>query len=230
MYDTVTFSKAAEKLGVSLRTIQRMVRDGWIRPVYQDGHDLIRTDELAAVQELRYQNLTLAEVSVMAKLSAAKVLTLERQLDRLTEFFGIDVPVLSTEYDDVLAQYAEVESLLREEMLPLSDVRFVIQWSRRFYAMGEEQFQLISDYTADPEPWSKILKLATKMFSEKPRHQDPELEQAYRHLLVGRRFMRQAAYFYVRRQHGYDKASRLFKEVKGGTSYAILSTAFPPEA
>jgi hypothetical protein len=95
--------------------------------------------------------------------------------------------------------------------------------------MGEEQFQLIQDHAADPEPWHKILKLATRMFMEQPRHQDPELEQAYRHLLVGRRFMRQAAYFYVRAQHGYNQASRLFREVKGGVSHAILSTAFPSE-
>jgi len=206
-----------------------MVKDGLVRPVYQDGQDHLRADELAAVQEFRYQNLTLAEVSTMAKTSAARVMTLERQLDRLMEFLGVDIPVLSTNYEDVVMQYAEVELLLDTEMLPLSDVQFIIHWSRRFYAMGQEQFELISDYTADPEPWAKILKLATRMFMERPKHQDPELEQAYRHLQVGRRFMRQAAYFYVRGQHGYNIASRLFREIKGGVSYAILSTAFPPE-
>jgi len=47
--------------------------------------------------------------------------------------------------------------------------------------------------------------------------------------MVGRRFMRQAAYFYVRRQHGTHPANRMFREVEGGLNYKILSIAFPPE-
>jgi hypothetical protein len=135
--------------------------------------------------------------------------------------------VLSTDPNDVLSRYAEVEILLAEELLPLSDVSFIVKWSRVFYAMGEEQFDLIAAHTADPEPWAKPMKLATRMFEEKPKHHDLELDHAYRYLLFGRRFMRQAAYFYVRRQYGTHPANRMFKEVTGGFSYKILSMAFP---
>lgn len=229
MDTTVSYQEAAKQLGVNVKTVYRMVRDGLVRPVYQDGQDRLRADELAAVLELRYQNLTVAEIAALAKTATARVMTLERQLNRLNEFLGLDIPALSCNPDDVVARYAEVEVLLGTELLPLSDVQFIVRWSRRFYAMGHEQFQLIADHTADPEPWAKILKLATRMFMEQPRHQDPDLEQAYRHLLVGRRFMRQAAYFYVRARHGYHVSNRLFREIQGGFDHAILSTAFPSE-
>ena len=225
----LTFLEASIKLGSSLSTVKRMVREGILRPVYEGTSPRIRADDLAAIQELRYQNLTLPEIAGIAKIAAARISTLERQVNRLTELIGVDIPVLSTDSEDVIRSYAEVEVLLDQQELPVSDVAFIVLWSRRFYATGEEQFQLIADHTADPEPWAKVLKLATRMLMEKPKHQDIELEHAYRYLLVGRRFMRQAAYFYIREKHGSQIANRMFREVEGGLNYKILSIAFPPE-
>lgn len=208
-----------------------MVHRGFLRARYPIGLSVTEDasfdpEEVAALAELRMKNLGLSEVAALAKMSNVRTAGLSRQMERLTEFLGVDIPVLDLTEPAVLQLYAEIESVLDLEIIPATPI-FIHVWAKKFYAMGEEVFAQLEECTGDNEPWKKPLDLATRLFREKPVGDDLELETAYRYLLVGRRFMRQAAYFYVRQQHGTRTAHRLFQEVEGDLNYRILSIVMP---
>lgn len=231
MSDTLSLEEAADQLGTSPLAIRQLIRRGFLRPIYPLSNSTrepprLHAEEVAAFAELRFKNIGIAEVAALAKIANIHTAGLSRQLERLTEFLGLDIPVTDIRDDAILRLYSEVEYLLDFEELPITP-QFILHWARRFYAMGEEVFEQLERCTGDREPWKKPIDLATRMFRERTETQDNELEMAYRHLLVGRRFMRQAAYFYVRQQHGTRVAHQLFKEVEGELSHKILSVIMP---
>jgi hypothetical protein len=229
--DTITLKEAADRLSTTPLAIRQLIRRGFLRPIYLTGvhtHEPPRlyAEEVAAFAELRFKNIGLAEVAALAKIASIHTAGLTRQVERLTEFLGVDVPVLDLRDDAILRLYAEIEYLLEYEELPIT-AQFIMLWGKRFYAMGEEVFEQIERVTGDREPWKKPLDLATKMFLEREETKDFELETAYRYMLVGRRFMRQAAYFHIRAKLGARIAHHLFKEVEGDINHKILAVLTP---
>jgi hypothetical protein len=229
--DLLSTEETARRLRTTQDNVRTLARRGFLRARYPIGLSVTEDaafdpEEVAAFAELRMKNLGLAEVGALAKMASVRTAGLSRQMERLMEFLGVDVPVLDLTEPAVLQLYAELESILALESIPVTPI-FVHVWAKKFYAMGEEVFERIGECTGDDEPWKKPLDLATRLFREKPVGDDLELETAYRYLLVGRRFMRQAAYFYVRQQHGTRTAHRLFQEVEGDLNYRILSVVMP---
>lgn len=229
--DLLSAEETAKRLRTSKDNLRQLVHRGFLRPVRTIGLSVgepacFSSEEVAALAELRMKNLGLTEVAALAKMASIRTAGLSRQMERLMEFLGVDIPVLELTEPAVLQLYAEIESILELEAIPVTPI-FIHVWAKKFYAMGEEVFERIEECTGDSEPWKKPLDLATRLFKEKPSGNDIELETAYRYLLVGRRFMRQAAYFHVRSQHGTRTAHRLFQEVEGDLNYRILSVVMP---
>lgn len=233
MTSTLSLEEAAERLGTSALAVRQLIRRGFLRPIYPRCTSTrepprLHTEEVAAFAELRFKNIGLPEVAALAKIANIHTAGLSRQLERLTEFLGVDIPVIDIRPDAIIRLYSEIEYLLEVTELPVTP-QFILLWARRFYATGEEVFEQLQSCTGDPEPWQKPLALATRMFRERTETDDYELETAYRHLLIGRRFMRQSAYFYVRTQHGTRIAHQLFREIEGDLTHKIL-TVLTPEA
>lgn len=226
----MSLAETADRLGVSAVSVRRMVRDGYLRAVYPIGRSKaeqpqFRSADVAALVELRAQNLGIAEIAALAKMATLRVGALERQLARLMETVGADIPSLDFSEAGVLKLRADMESLLSLEY-PNITAELVFDWARNFYVMGEEYFAAVEQHTADREPWILPFRTVAKLLAAKPQLHDPELDTAYRYLQLGRRFMRQAAYFYVRQQHGTRTAHRLFREVDGDVNHRILSMVF----
>jgi hypothetical protein len=229
--DTISLAEAADLLSTTQLSVRQLIRRGFLRAVYLGGVSMrepprLHHAEVAAYAELRFKNIGLPEVAAMAKIANVHTAGLERQLERLMEFLGVDIPTIDLRDDAVLRLYAEVEHLLDFSELPVTP-QFIMLWARRFYVTGEEVFEQVERVTGDAEPWQKFLDLSTRMFRDRPETKDMELESAYRFLLVGRRFMRQAAYFYVRSKHGTRLAHHLFKEVEGDINHKILTVLMP---
>jgi hypothetical protein len=233
MKPLLSLKETADYLSVSRRTVTGYVASGYLKAVYTLGNRLreepqFRTDEVAAFANTRGTTYGLSDLAGIARSADFRVTALQRQVDRLLEVLGADIPTLTCSETEVLALYSEMQELARTPNLPITS-EFVFHWARIFYAIGEEYFAAIAHFTAASEPWVEPLKLATKIFEQKPQFHDPELDAAYRYLLLGRRFMRQAAYFYVREQHGTRHAHQLFKEVTGDLNTKILSVVFAAE-
>lgn len=228
----INLAEAAERLDTSTLSVRRMIRDGRLRPVYHIGRSKreepwFQVEEVAALAQLRHRSMSLPELSAIAKTTAVKTIGLERQVAQLQQLLGLDAPTLPVTESAMLELYAEIELLLTTNY-PDITTESVMYWARRFYAMGEEVFEALEMFTGDPEPWYKPIQLATRLFKLQPKTGDLELEAAYRHLQVARRFMRQAAYFYVRQKHGTRTAHRLFREVEGDLNQRVLAMVNMP--
>lgn len=234
MQALLSLEETAEYLGVPVRTLRAFVANGLLKALYPLGNQLredprFRADEVATFAEARKRTPGFGEVAAMAKMADFRIEALQRQVERLLEVIGADIPTLDCTEAAVLMLSSEIYELDQNQHLSI-DSNFVFHWARIFYAMGEEYFAALSYYTAEPEPWVRPLRFATKIFEQKPQLHDPELDTAYRYLLLGRRFMRQAAYFYVREQHGTRRAHQLFREVTGDINTKILSVVFAAES
>jgi len=229
--DLLTVQQVARMLGVTTDMVQKLVRQGLLKPQYQGSITaprLYREADVAALVEAREAKLDLTTVAAMARQAHTASRSLERVVKQLLELLGADVPLLSLEKEDVLSLCAKVDDALEEEFLP--EAREVLSWAKVFYAIGEEYFGLVESHLGEKEPWKRFLDLGQKLVREAPRKSfviDKELEATYGYLEVARRNLRNAAFFYVANKHGQRLASGLFPEVKRDRHEDIITLAFP---
>jgi len=153
---------------------------------------------------------------------------LQRQVERLLHVVG-DVPSLPLDEQSVVALHIKTEDALEEPELfrIASDWQKTLDWGRAFYAMGEEYFEAVAKHTKTEEPWRPYLLLGQGICTAVPEHQDPELKEARRYFDIGRRFMRQAAYFYVRNTYGSRTAGQIFPDARDDIIEKVIQMAFP---
>lgn len=230
--DLLTAQQVAGMLGVTTDMVQKLVRQGLLKPQYQ-GTSLVaprlyRETDVAALVEAREAKLDLPTVAAIARQAYTASRSLERVVKQLLELLGADVPLLKLGKDDVLSLCAKVDDALEQEFPP--EAREVLDWAKIFYAIGEEYFELVASQLGDEEPWKRFLDLGQKLSREAPRKSfmiDKELEAAYGYLEVARRNLRNSSFFYIRNRHGRKTASDLFPEVKGDKHEDIITLAFP---
>lgn len=228
---TVTLTETAELLGCTRRNVRMMVRKGWIKPVYprdwkKKTEMCFRPEDVAALAEVRKENISLTKLAGIAYQAHVSMRSLERQVERLMHVVGATVPTLPTDEASVVALHIKAEDHLAEDPLILS-AQEVLEWGKVFYNMGEEYFEVVLRHTGDQEPWKKYLDLASRIYENAPQaHVDAEREEAYKYFAIGRRFMRQAAYFYVHTYYGRNTASQMFPETKSDIDERVIQMAF----
>ena len=222
-------------LEVSVRQLNNMVRAGTLHPEYPEGKGFrsprfFREDEVVVAIELKDMKMDLPQLAVLARQAYVSSRQTERLLRQVMHFTGADVPMLSHKRRDVFALYLKVEDELdaHRDFKPEN----ILEWARTFYAVGEEYLWLIEQVVEDPEPWKKMLDLASKICKEAPRGEFPAnraLATAYGFLEAGRRNLRNVAYFYIRSHHGERLARKAFSTSLGDITDRHINIAFPDQ-
>lgn len=230
MDELITPSEAAEILEVSEKQVRNYVREGILLPVYPPGQKLngqmyISREDVAGLAELQRSDVSLPKLAAIARRAHVASRSLERVVRRINAAVGADIPMADLSQDGVLSTYVKVEAALEEYRVRSADE--VTEWSRLFFSIGEEYFGAVEQHTGDPEPWKKFLDLAARIRKEAPEtFADAELRTAYDYFAVGARFMRQAAYFYVRNRYGLPVSNKLFPETSDDLVAPILAMAY----
>lgn len=206
----ISAKEAAAILGLSVASINHLVRQGMVQPVYSKDRRLsergYRREEIAALAEARERGLNLPRVASMAARSYATARALEHRVDRLEQVLGIGANPLPLDEESVLALYAEASDRLR----PPRKLDEITRWTRTFLAMGEEFFELLEAYTGDEDGWAVFMDYARAALEAEPEDAHIEMKQAYELLFAARNHLRNVSFVYTRNKYGARKANSIF--------------------
>lgn len=232
--DEMSAAEAAETLGVQLRTLNKMVRNGLIQPTRSKGKTIasytFRSSEVTALAELRYKKLDLAAVQSIAMRAYVSARGVERRVTLLYELLGLELPALETDESGVVQLFIAAQDAAADDDLTLT-AQGVRKWATIIHAIDEAYLRLIEQYTGSEEPWEPFFSLAQKLCADVPRRTflfNKDLETAYGCLEAARRHLRAVMYFFYKEKHGGKAANKAFPEMDDrGIDAEIASFLYP---
>lgn len=236
MAKMITQEEAADVLDVSVRQLNRLCHAGILTAHYLEGGEFsaprtFNEADVMAYLEIRDKKINVSTLAVIARQAYVASRAVERQLEQVTHYLGLNLPHLSHRRQDVMRLYVQVEDALEIVDRDIKPDK-IIEWARIFYAIGEEYLWLIEDLLEDPEPWKNLLELANTLYKNAPRetfNENKRLASAYGFLNAGRINLRSVSYFYIRNKHGDRVASLMFPASQGDRTERIINLAFPDQ-
>lgn len=209
----ITRQQAAEILGVTVRHLRKLVREGTILPADtgKGRIDLFRIEEVYALAQLRGQRLNLADTARMAVQAHATARAAQQRLDKLCHLLGFGVNRLSYEDDAVHALHAKVQYALTSD-LASAETGELMDWAATFHSIDESYLRIIENYTNDSEPWSSYLALSNALMKHSNLSEEMNMRFAFSCLDSARKHLRHVSYFYVRTTYGAKAANAAFEE------------------
>lgn len=202
----LTVSETAEVLGVSASMVHVFDRRRLLESHYPDGRKAGKrfvADDVYALAELRAEHKgdfmrRLPQIALKAAVTSRRV---EKRLNELLEFLGLNDVVLSVEPGDVIELHRSVEALPRRPRL--EDEAEILAWAKKILAINEEYLDLIKMSTGDPYPWKPYLELGRVLSAIAKGRTKSFIEHA-------RANLRNVAYFYERSYRGPREAEKMF--------------------
>ena len=222
--ELISSEEAATILGVNRRQVTQLTRDGLLRAKLVGNANMYDPSEVHQLKEIRSSNLTLAEVAARAARAEMTAYRLERQVARLIDVIGANIPSADLSRDAVVALHLKVEDELKSRCVPT--VEDLMYWAQTFQSLSEEYFHMVAKEFETEEPWSFYLQLSNQLLKRTPNgllKKDLELSTAYNYLEMTRRGMRQVMFFYVRTTANKRFAHRLFPESLGDVHEDVLA-------
>jgi DNA-binding transcriptional MerR regulator len=226
--ELISSKEAAEILGIGMRQLSKLASEGYIFPQQKKGDrrsNYYDPNEIAAFAQLRKEGVNLVKLAAQVQRTDIRSRRTERLQQHLFSVIGADVPLLKLDRESVIAMHLKVQDALE---LPVFTQNEVLEWAKTFYSMGEEYFETVGSIIETDDPWKPYTDLAKKIALMAPFREmeaDVEVKAVYNYLKIATRFMRQAAFFYVRARYGERSAYRTFPESTGDAHEDILALA-----
>ena len=219
--DFVTLEVAAGLLGIGQRQLQRMVKQGILKPhptasKSTRNRRLFRMTDIAALQEIRSRGNNPEAAFVEARQAAMEARALRLEVDNMRKALGFDLPTLGTDRDTIISLVLRAEDALRD--LPTQEPPELLEWARVFHALTEAHFESITFHSDQKQPWRVFLNLGRHLLAgEQPMvtRYDFNLQGIYQMLAAGLRHTRHAAYFHIQTLYGKEYAAKVIPDVKG---------------
>ena len=223
----LTHSEAAVILGVSRRTLWRMVSKGFIFPAETADYRMeakFREDEVYALVELRMRRLDMPSIAAMAMQAQASTRTVNDKLEQICALLGLQDQHLGTDEESIFTLYIRTRAALREDLLTWR-TGAIMEWAATLNAIDETYLALVEHYTTGDSPWEFFLQLANEVMLCRVNATDPNTDFAFSCMDAARKNLRCIAYFYVLRKRGYNAACRTF--TKDEITNAVISQLYP---
>jgi len=155
----ITTKQAAEKLGVSVRSIYRYAKKGILKTECRGRKLYINENDLFQLKKGRREIIT----SPLQRDIVAKLITeiddLKNRVATISKFLNIRNEPLNLTLPEYELFYKAADQYSAEGWPPhIEEI-----WSENFARMRVEDFEQIEAATGDPHPWRPFLRLATTM-------------------------------------------------------------------
>lgn len=202
----LTPAEAAEVLGVSVQMVHVYDRRQLLEAHYPGGAlrgKKFLAEDVYALAELRtqYKGDFLRKLPQIALRAAVTSRRVEKRLEELMSFLGLNDVVLSLEPQDVIDLHHKVEVALSQPRV--EDEADVIAWSKKFLAINEEYLELVKTHVGEAFPWKPYLELARLVAGRANGRSQSYIAHA-------RASLRNVAYFYERAFRGPAEANAMF--------------------
>jgi hypothetical protein len=221
----ITRQQAAEILGVTLRHMHNLVRQGKILPADTGSPDtdVFREEEVYALAQSRTKQLDVADAANLAIQAHATARAAQQRLDKLCHLLGFGVNRLNYEDEAVHALYVKVRDTRVSELAAMQ-TGAIMDWAATFHGIDESYLRIVENYTLDDAPWSSYLELANEIMRYSPLADEVNTRFAFACLDSARKHLRHVAYFYVRTKLGAETADVIFTE---GVDDEIIGQLYP---
>jgi hypothetical protein len=202
----LTPQETAEVLSVSVEMVHVYDRRQLLEAYYPDGRKAGKrflAEDVYALAELRQDQKgdflrKLPQLAMRAVVTSRRV---EKRLEELMQFLGLNDVALSLEPRDVALLHFQVERAL--EMPKIEGDHELLDWAKKLLAINEEYLELVKMHLGDDYPWKPYLDLARKLSERASGRHRSFIEHA-------RANLRNVAYFYERSFRGPKAAERTF--------------------
>lgn len=225
--ELVSTEEAADILGIGLRMFQKIVQGGTVTPYTKNGNQhLFRVFDIQTLKELRAGDIDIYTLIIDARRSAIETRSMRRELDMTKSCLRLNLPVLPTDRDSVVTLTLKADEALQSKTSPTRNE--LLEWAQTFHGIHESYLEMMTIYVDTKEPWRGFVELGRKLCLSQPAETriDRELESIYAMLHAGVRILRQAAYFYVRAEHGKMLAGKMFPESKADVHDEVLALSY----
>lgn len=230
--DLVSLAQAAHILGIGERQLQRMVKNGILKPHPTKSKStiknrLFRATDIAALQEIRARGSNPEAAFVEARQAAMETRAMRHELEQMRFVFGLNLPLIGTDRDTVIALLLKAEDALRG--LATTDPEELLEWAQVLHSLTEAHFESITFHSSQKEPWRAFLNLGRKLLAA----QDPlalrnnlDLYNIYRLLAAALRRLRITTYLHIRTLYGREYATKVLPDVEGDPHEDVISLSF----
>ena len=206
---------ASKLLGVGRSEVQHMVRAGHLIPVYDEFlRRRFRVTDVMQLRDLRQAcDLSLPQLGLVAIQARAIARDNAAKIRQLYTMFGADYRNLSREESDVRDIYVRARKRAVENRR--FEVEEIMEWARVLMSIDEDYLVIINKLMQVHEPWRVFMDLAQAIWETARLSElrfDKEREAAFGFIGVGRRHMRNTAYFYVRNHEHVSIAKQKFPD------------------
>lgn len=220
----VNSAEAADILGVSRSSLQRMTRAGRLRIAEYDGKKaLYDEEEVHAFAEAREMGHTPANLVEIAQQAWAAARVAQKRVDKLERLLGLHVPAAAQlGREGVLEFHAEAEAALEKV---INSERRINYWADRLFSICDAYLTRVAEVTGVLDPWRVYLELSEKLILsqdfENIQYEPGEL-LAYKRLYAARENLRKATFTYVLQKYGQQKAFKVFPTEFEGYHHDVM--------
>lgn len=209
----LTRQETAEALGITIRHLYNVVRQGRLIPVDTGDtkEELFREEEVHALVQARTRQVDLPGAIGLALQAHATARATQQRLDKLCHLLGFGVNRLNYEEEAVHCLHLKVRDTKHGGVADL-ETGAIMEWASIFHGIDESYLRIVEDYTLDVSPWSSYLELANEIMKYASQATEMNTRFAFSCLDSARKHLRHVAYFYVRTKLGQDVAQMAFDE------------------
>ena len=226
----LTHDETAAQLGVTVRHLSNIVRQGRLLPAGTDtrGRYVYRPDEVYSLLQLKVERMDLPTVTRTAVQALNLARSLSGKLEKLCSYFGLEIGRLSTEEDSMHALHLRAINTAKDPDLSECTDSFIVDWAYILNAIDEPYLRALSVYTMDFEPWVPYMGVATNLHKQMPASalSNSDLRFAYACLDNSRKNLRNVAYFYARTMVGAVEANDAFSD---DVDEEVIAHMFPAD-
>jgi excisionase family DNA binding protein len=170
VFDWISTERAADALGVTIRSVREYIRSGKLASRKDGHHTLVSRTDVKDMIEAKKRGRGVAVNAMTVARLTAKVEVMEKQLETVMRLLDIRYEPLELNDEDMGSLYLMAEHYTKTPWAPHEEA----MWSDVFVRLRIEDIERMVEVVGDPDPWRPLYALAKAMFGH-PHNTDNKL-------------------------------------------------------
>jgi len=225
--------EAGKLLGVTPQQVRRYAREGILAAYLPEGSKLgseqfYNIDEVREWAKKKSEKVSIHKVYAISVRAEAIAQSNRREINRLRMLTGCNLTPVEYDEASVKDLCLKAKDALKK---PPTEVTEVVEWTRHFFGIHKEFFQLAELYTDNPQPWLPFLTLGELIHRNSPIGRfvyEKDLEAAYGYFNSSRRHLNFAIHLFVTMREDLAAANKVIPEAETNVYERLINHLYLP--
>lgn len=229
--ELVTQTEAAKMLGVPPRALLRLMERGILEPAKTRGKTRwFDLRDVSAASDALEQKLSFSSILTKSTQAYATATRLERKLNALLTFFGIEEVRPIPTKEEIEANQLKGYDLITKGVAGMKPAD-VMHWAKSMMRVDDAYLRLATYYLKKPDTWNPLVIGTSHLLSSITVHmiqENPDMAMAVSLLSYARKNLIAEAYGYCRYTMGKKLANVEFPDMMRGEVNDVIATLIRP--